>query len=128
MRVMSKKKFRINVDPQSLVPSDSVRKYYLISLVMTLVLVGTVSVVHGYLPHSVPIFFTEPWGVGRLAPKLYLYVLPAISLVVMTINILIGKALDMTDHKVLIYSLAIGSLVVTSTLTVSFLGIVQSIL
>ncbi len=125
---MKKRKFRINVDPQSLVPVDSVRKYYLVSVILTILLVGIIAGVWRYLPYVVPLLFTEPWGIERLVPKLYLYFLPIISLIVIMTNILIGKMMNLEDHKILIQSLGVGTLAVTTTLAVSLLGIIQSIL
>ena len=125
---MSKRQFRINVDPQSLIPNDSVRKYYFASLALTMLIAGLIMIFWKSLPRSVPLFFTEPWGVTRLAPRVYLFLLPIISLLVMITNIIVGKTMDIEDQKILIYSLGIGSLTVTVPLALGLLGIIQSIL
>lgn len=125
---MSKRRFRINVDPQSLVPNDSVRSYYLISLVMTLGIAGLILLFYRSLPLSIPLLFTEPWGMARLTPKPYLYLLPLVSLLVLVTNVVIGKMMKIEDNRVLLHSLGIGALAVSTTLLVSLLGIIQSIL
>lgn len=125
---MKKGKFRINVDPQSLVPLDSVRRYYLISLIVTIIIAGGIFLTYRYLPRIVPMLFTEPWGVARLVPKLYLFLLPIISLMVIVINIIIGKMMNIDETRVLVHSLGIGSLAVSMALLVSLVGIIQSIL
>lgn len=120
-------KFRIRIDPQALVPNESVRKYYWWSVLVTMMLAAGIVVLWRYLPQTVPLFFTEPWGEARLAPKIYLFLLPIISLTVTTVNVLVGKAVT-SEHKVLVYALATGSLGVSVILLVALYGIAQSLL
>lgn len=119
-------KFRINIDPQSLVPTSQTRVYYVSSVVLVLLMIGVITVSLRFLPRTVPLFFTEPWGEARLVPKLWLYLLPLLSLATLLVNLVIARAVK--DEDLLSKTLAISSLVVVCMLLISIVGILQSLL
>lgn len=41
------------------------------------------------LPSQVPLFYSLPWGETQLAPVLYLFLFPALSIVFGTINVIV---------------------------------------
>lgn len=94
---------------------------------MTLVMVGVMGVGWRYLPGTVPLLFTEPWGEARLVPKAYLFLLPTISLVTAVVNILVGKTIP-KENRALSYALGVGTLTVNIILLISLYGIIQSLL
>lgn len=124
---MEQQKFRISLDPQSLVPALSVRKYYLLSMGLTILMGALIALLYNKLPRVVPLLMTEPWGEARLAPKIYLTLLPLLSLGVAGVNLLVSRAVE-SQLKALVTSLAVGTMVVSIMLFVAFYGIVQSLL
>jgi len=124
---MGENKFRIELEAKKLVPSSQVRNWYLISLVGVVGLVVGVVGLWQYLPQVVPFWFSEPWGEARLAPKIYLVILPVLALLVICINVMLGRIIQ-KENKVLWYALAIGAMVVTWSLLLGLYGIGQSLL
>ena len=45
------------------------------------------------LPPEIPLFYSKTWGAQMLTPKLYLWILPAITLSVYLLNMLISRFL-----------------------------------
>jgi len=91
-------------------------------------MLGIIVGMYQFLPRSVPLFFTKPWGIEMLAPKPYLYILPIISFLVVSVNVIVGKMMSIDNNKIVVHSLGIGSFAVTLTLFLSLVGILQSIL
>lgn len=123
---MTEHKFRINISTDQFTPSSYTRNYYYITMIITLVMAISVIALLPYLPKTVPLFYTQPWGEGRLAPKTYLLLLPAISVLFTIINLAIGRSVK--DEMVLSRTIAAGNLLMTILLSISLLGIVQSII
>lgn len=65
------------------------------------------------LPPQIPLFYSKTWGEAMLAPVLYIWILPAISVCVYCLNVLICKFLTAHD-KFLIRALFISSAIVTT--------------
>jgi len=124
---METRKFRIEIDPQSLVPSDQVRRYYVISLGLALLMAVGIVLVYKSLPQVVPMFFTEPWGEARLSHKALLYLLPSTAVVVTVVNVLIGRLIE-KEHRALVHSLGVGTMLVAIMLLLGLYGIIQSLL
>lgn len=124
---MTSNKFIIKIDPAELVPKTGARIYYYAAFLI-IILQGTVLAwIWKYIPKVVPLFFTEPWGEGRLAPKVYLAILPTLALLSIIVNLILGrKAKD--ESPLLSYTLAVASLVITIMFVIAMAGILQSIL
>src|SRR3989304_7749669 len=50
------------------------------------------------LPPEIPLFYSKTWGAQMLAPKLYIWILPAITLVIYLLNMLISRFLLFKDE------------------------------
>jgi len=50
------------------------------------------------LPPEIPLFYSKTWGAQMLAPKLYLWILPAITLSIYLLNMLISRFLLFKDE------------------------------
>lgn len=124
---MSNQKFRIQIDPQALVPRMVVRKYYFLGAGIVLLMGTVLGLAYQRLPRVVPLYFTEPWGEARLAPKVQLAMLPLLALLVLVVNVLVTRAVH-SEHKALVHTLAVGALAVTLMFAVALFGIVQSLL
>jgi hypothetical protein len=124
---MAENKFRIAIDPQILVPGAAVRKYYFLSLLLTAGMGAAIGILYNKLPLVVPLYLTEPWGEARLAPKIYLSLLPILSFSVMTVNLLVSRTVAPT-HKAIVTALALGSLMVSMMMVLSLYGIAQALI
>ena len=70
------------------------------------------------LPPEIPLFYSKTWGAQMLAPKLYLWILPVITLSIYLLNMLISRFLLFKD-EFLKRALFITSAIVA---TAAFLG------
>lgn len=122
-----KNKFRIEIDPQTLVPQTSVRGYYLVSVAIVSLMGVVIALSYQKLPQVVPILFTEPWGEARLLPKLYLVMLPIIGVITGVINVIVSRGIG-SEQKLLIRTLAVGVVAVNVMLLTSLAGIIQSLI
>jgi len=50
------------------------------------------------LPPEIPLFYSKTWGAQMLVPKLYLWILPAITLFTYLLNMLISRFLLFRDE------------------------------
>lgn len=124
---METKKFIIKIDPSSLIPKNALKKYYLITVGMIGIMILGIVGIWRYLPMSVPLFFTAPWGEARLAPKIFLFLIPLMGLVVVMVNLILAKiAKDVSS--ILTQILIIGAMVTEIMLTIALAGIVQSVI
>lgn len=71
------------------------------------------------LPPEMPLFYSRPWGQTMLANRIWLWLLPALSLAVVTLNLLLAgklaKELAILS-RILIWTAAFVSLILTITL------------
>ncbi len=118
--------FSITKTAEAIVPDSVSRSGYTASLAITLVLTIMMIVFWGKLPSLVPLFFTEPWGEARLSAKEWIVLLPTLSFLTITINVIVGKVASNTS-PLLPRMLALASAVVAVSLLISYLGIVQSL-
>ena len=65
------------------------------------------------LPPEIPLFYSKTWGAQMLAPKLYIWILPAITLVIYLLNMLISRFL-LFNEEFLKRALFITSAVVST--------------
>jgi len=124
---METKKFIIKIDPGLLVPSNTLKKYYLVAMGLVGVMLLTIIGFWGWMPMSVPLFFTAPWGEARLAPKIFLFLLPIVGFLVVVVNLILAKIAKEVS-RILTQVLVIGAMIIEVMLTIALLGIVQSVI
>lgn len=120
-------RFIISVDPTTLVPKSSARIYYYITFWIIVLQSAVIAFLWRSLPRVVPLFFTEPWGEARLAPRLFIWLIPVLSFLTLVINLTLGRW-SKNESAVLSYTLAVSTLVVVTMLSIGLYGIAQSIL
>jgi hypothetical protein len=118
--------FSITKTAEELVPDTVSRTGYLVAVFITLILFVLIIVVWGKLPRTVPLYFSEPWGDGRLASREWLFLLPGLSLLTITLNVILGK-LGGSSSPLLPRMLGVTAGIVSLTLLLSLVGIVQSL-
>lgn len=123
---MNSQKFTIRLDPKILVTDPFSRSFYIWSSIGVLLMLLIIAGLWGFLPAEVPIFYTLPWGEGRLAPKIMLLIMPLISTLIIVINIILGKSLKL-HHLLITRMLAATTGLTALMLLLAILGIVQSI-
>jgi hypothetical protein len=119
--------FSITGTAEILVPDKLGRTSYLVSVGIIILMIGVVALVYGSLPHSIPMYFSLPWGESRLAPKIMLLTLPAIALLFSILNIVLGR-ISNTLSPILPRVLAVASTAVSAMLLIAVLGIIQSLI
>lgn len=124
---MSTNKFIIKLDTGELVPKTAARLFYYGAFWLTVLQAAAISFLWNYIPRVVPLFFTEPWGEARIAPKVFLFILPALSFLSLALNLILGKA-SKEVSRLLSYSLAVSTLIVVIMFSISLAGILQSLL
>lgn len=118
--------FSITKTAEAIVPDSVSRSGYLIALGLTFLLFVIMLLFWGKLPSLVPLFFTEPWGEARLARREWIMLLPTLSLVTTSFNVIIGKVASSTS-PLLPRMLSIASSIVALSLIISYLGILLSL-
>ncbi len=121
------KTFDISRTANELVPEKSNRAGYIIAIVTALLIALLALALARKLPNVVPLWYTEPWGEGRLVPQLYLLLLPVSILLVTTLNIIIAKTLG-AGRPLLTRMLAYGAAVFAGLIFLAFVGVIQSLL
>lgn len=124
--IKSKQIFSIRETAEILVPDKLGRSSYLTSLALVLVMFLLITLMIGRLPPSVPLYFTLPWGESRLAPKLMLYILPIITLILIVFNLGLGRLSDKLS-PLLPRVLAVSTSIIAGMMLISILGIMQSL-
>lgn len=119
--------FNIKQTAELLVPDKISRISYTVGLVLTILMIGVTVLLWAKIPARIPLYMSLPWGEIRLANKLLLLELPGLGILVMGINIAIAKVVGKLS-QLLPRILSVGSGVVVVMLTLSLLGILQSIL
>lgn len=92
-------------------------------LILSLVLALTIAIALGYLPPKLPLFYSLAWGEGQLANHQQFIILPAIIVLITTLNLIISWQLHPSQSflkKVLLVSSTVTSLI----LAVSFFKII----
>lgn len=123
----NKQTFSIRETANILVPDKLGRTSYLVGLLMAIIMLVGISLLYSTIPGVVPLYFTLPWGETRLAPKYMLYMLPAISIFFMVVNLMLGRLIAKLS-ALLPRALAIASATVVAMLLISLIGIVQSLI
>ena len=122
----NKQTFNIRETAETLIPDKLSRTSYFVSLILVLLMIAGLSTIITKLPQVVPLYFTLPWGEARLAPRPMLYLLPSVSLLVMIVNLALGR-LSAKLSPLLPRVLAVAALVTAAMMSVSLIGIIQSL-
>lgn len=69
-----------------------------ISLLITILILGSVWVSYQYLPDQIPLYYSLPWGDRQLATLNQFIVLPALSFAIIIINSLISWQLHKSQY------------------------------
>jgi hypothetical protein len=125
--IKNKQTFNIKETAEIFIPDQMGRSSYLIALFISIVMLAAIGGIYTKLPQNVPLYFTLPWGELRLAGRLTLLLLPIISIVVVIVNIILGR-ISMKLSPLLPRVLAVGSVVIALMMFVSLFGIVQSLI
>lgn len=123
----NKQTFSIRETAEILVPDKLGRTSYLIALLLIIVMSGTITLLLTRIPPTIPLYFTLPWGESRLAPKIMLYILPAIAVAFFAINLSLGR-ISLKLSILLPRVLAVATAVLSAMLLISLLGIIQSLI
>ena len=119
-------RFDLGKTAEELVPDLSNRFAYILALVFAILGAGATAWLWRRLPPIVPLYFTEPWGEAELAPKIFLLLLPAATVIIVIINILLGNVLGKTT-RVIPRILSVAAAVVALMFLVGVVGIIQSL-
>lgn len=122
----TKQIFDIRETAEDLVPDKLARKNYGLALIIMLCLTAFITVYLRKIPTIVPLFFTLPWGDARLAPRIFLYLLPSIIFLCILLNLILGKLVAKVS-PLLPKILAVTTMVVACILLVALFGIMQSL-
>lgn len=120
-------KFSITQTAEILVPDKVGRVSYLYALGITIIMIVVISVMYLKLPDNLPLYFSLPWGEGRLAPRIAMFLLPVITILFLLLNILLGRLASKLS-PLLPRVLAVASLVVAAMMMIAIMGIVQSLI
>ena len=71
----------------------------IITVLFIMVSAGIVAFSLSRLPPQIPLWYSLPWGEGQLAPKIALFVLPAISLVFLIFNLVFSHFVRLKEVK-----------------------------
>lgn len=97
-------------------------KYYLASIVLSIISTLGILISRGFLPPIVPLYYGRPIGSEQLTPNIFLFIIPAVSLLITTINIIISKSVNDEFTKKL---LAISSLLISIMSAVTLVKIIS---
>lgn len=122
----TKQTFSISATAEDLVPDRLGRMSYGIALILIFFSSLIITFLLPRLPLVVPLFFTLPWGEVRLVPRLFIYLLPVIGLLVIIFNLGLGRIAAKLS-PLLPRVLAVSSAVVCGMLLIALLGIIQSL-
>ncbi len=120
-------KFSIRETAETLIPDRVGRTSYFAGMIVIGLMLLLITLIMTRLPVSIPLYFTLPWGEARLAPKLMLYLLPGLSVVIAIFNLALGR-LSANLSPILPRTLAVATLVIVVMMMMALLGIIQSLL
>lgn len=64
-----------------------------INLLLIIAMVAAIGVKWQSLPPEIPLFYSRPWGEDQLTERLFIFLLPGLSLVILVFNSLLIKLL-----------------------------------
>jgi len=108
------------------VPDKLGRTSYFFSFSLIVIMFGLITILLSRLPRVIPLYFTLPWGEGRLAVRPMLYLLPIVSTLFLVFNLFLGRISEKLS-PLLPRVLAVSSAVVAFMMFIALVGIVQSL-
>ncbi len=120
------KTFNIRETAETLVPDRLGRTSYLIALIIIAVMIAIIAFLYNRLPRSIPLYYTLPWGESRIAPRIMIYLLPAIAMGFFVVNLVLGL-IESKLSPLLPRVLAVATAVLGGMCLMSLLFIIQSI-
>lgn len=75
------------------------------------------------LPPEVPLFYSLPWGKKQLADKVFIFILPLSSILVLLLNLFLAKKIK-EDFIIIKEILIIGAFLFSLILTITLLKII----
>lgn len=97
------------------------------SLVLFVIGIVVISVVWSKLPPTVPLWYSKPWGIERLAHPIWLFLLPTSSLFITGINIYIASIFT-NEYLVFSQTLLLSSFVINMLSTITLIKIITLML
>jgi hypothetical protein len=95
--------------------------YFIVSVIISIISAVLILVSKQFLPPVLPIFYGRPAGAEQLAPFWYIFLIPSISIAIITINLIINILIESLFTKKI---LAITSLVVSLMSTITIIKII----
>jgi len=62
-------------------------KLFWLSLLVILAEIATCFLKKSSLPAAIPLYYSRPWGANQLAPQIFIFLIPAISLAFLLLNL-----------------------------------------
>lgn len=119
--------FNIRATAEILVPDKTARAGYVYTMMVILLMIVLITAFLSKLGPEVPLYFTLPWGEARLAPKQMLYIVPALTMGFLMINLSMARAVRHLS-PLLPKVLSVSTLVVALMLLIALFGIAQSLI
>jgi len=123
----SKLTFNISKTAEILVPDKLGRSSYGVGLLICAVMTALITILLSRLPSVVPMYFTLPWGEARLTGRTMLYLLPAMTLLILGVNLGLGRV-AVKLSPLLPRVLAVATAIIAGMLLLALVGIVQSLI
>lgn len=117
--------FNISRAAEELVPNKANRNTYLSAGLLALICLAVAGYFYRFLPDRLPLLLTTPWGEGRLAPKPALFGGGILVLIIIALNITLGKLWG-GGGGLIPRMLSIASLVFACAITLAYWGVIQS--
>ena len=118
--------FNISETAEILVPDKLGRTSYFVGLMIGVIMTILITILISRLPAVVPMYFTLPWGEARLTSRVMLYLLPALALLILMVNLSLGRVASKLS-LLLPRVLAVGAAITAGMLLLALVGIVQSL-
>lgn len=94
-----------------------------LSLIFSVIGLVCIGIFWNKLPAQVPIWYSKPWGVERLASSALLFLLPGSCIIFTVINMILASYLTI-EYLVFSQILSIGSLVISLLSMITLLKII----
>lgn len=104
-----------------------VQKSYLGTVILILLMLVMVGLAWTFLPPQVPLFFSKPWGEGRLVATPFLLLLPGLSMAIGLLN-LISSNFIQKENELLGKGLAVVAFLFAFMATVAMMQILRTVL
>lgn len=118
--------FDISETAEILVPDKLGRTSYFVGLMIAMIMTILITILMSRLPAVVPMYFTLPWGEARLTSRVMLYLFPALTILILMVNLSLGRVASKLS-LLLPRVLSVGTAITAGMLLLALIGIVQSL-